>query len=45
MKKLFLSCLICLMALAPGAYAWGYAFSTLAVGALLATLCALLLPR
>lgn len=31
--------------LAPGALAWGYAFSTLAVGAVLATLCAVLLNR
>ena len=31
--------------LAPGAFAWGYAFSTLALGAILAILCAALLPR
>ena len=31
--------------LAPGACAWGYAFSTLAAGAALAVLCALLLGR
>ncbi len=31
--------------LAPGAYAWGFAFSTLAFGAAVATICALLLPR
>ncbi len=31
--------------LAPGAVAWGYAFSTLAVGATVALLCALLLRR
>ena len=31
--------------LAPGAYAWGFAFSTLALGAAVATLCAVLLPR
>ena len=31
--------------LAPGAFAWGYAFSTLAAGAALAVLCALLLGR
>ena len=30
--------------LAPGAYAWGFAFSTLALGAAFATLCAVLLP-
>ena len=31
--------------LAPGAFAWGYAFSALAVGAVLATVCAVLLHR
>ena len=31
--------------LAPGTYAWGFAFSTLALGAAVATLCAVLLPR
>ena len=31
--------------LAPGAFAWGYAFSTLALGAVLATVCAVLLRR
>ncbi|NKB60242.1 MAG: MFS transporter [Alphaproteobacteria bacterium] len=31
--------------LAPGAYAWGFAFGTLAVGGALAILCAVLLPR
>ncbi|MEM9670806.1 MAG: hypothetical protein AAF950_17980 [Pseudomonadota bacterium] len=31
--------------LAPGTVAWGYAFSTLAFGAVVATLCAALLHR
>ncbi len=31
--------------LSPGAFAWGFAFSTLAVGGLMAVLCAVILPR